>query len=60
MRSDRSAPRGRIQLLEFDSALLRDNLLGDPTRREVAVYLPAGHDGKGLPLLVSYSMEPLK
>jgi S-formylglutathione hydrolase FrmB len=31
---------------------LRGNLLGDPTTREVAVYVPAGSDGAGLPLLV--------
>ncbi|MPZ12217.1 MAG: enterochelin esterase [Kiloniellaceae bacterium] len=52
MRLDRNAPRGRIHSLALDSELLRGNLLGDPTEREVAVYLPAGHDGKGLPLLV--------
>ena len=28
------------------------NLLGDPTDRRVDVYLPAGSDGAGLPLLV--------
>jgi S-formylglutathione hydrolase FrmB len=27
-------------------------MLGDPTRRCVDVYVPAGHDGRGLPLLV--------
>ncbi len=27
-------------------------MLGDPTSRIVDVYVPAGHDGKGLPLLV--------
>ena len=52
MRSARGAPRGSLHVLELDSALLRDNLLGDPTLREVAVYLPAGHNGAGLPLLV--------
>lgn len=52
MRSDRKAPRGSIHRLTFDSALLRGNLLGDPTEREVAVYLPAGCEGTGLPLLV--------
>jgi enterochelin esterase-like enzyme len=57
MRSNRNAPRGTIHRLTLDSALLRGNLLGDPSEREVAVYLPAGPDGKevdgnGLPLLV--------
>jgi hypothetical protein len=32
--------------------LLGSNMLGDPTARAVDVYVPAGHDGKGLPLLV--------
>jgi hypothetical protein len=27
-------------------------MLGDPSARFVDVYLPAGHDGEGLPLLV--------
>src|SRR5438132_4504688 len=31
---------------------LTSNMLGDPSARVVDVYLPAGHDGKGLPLLV--------
>lgn len=52
MRSDRQAPRGTIQTLVLESALLQGNLLGDPTEREIGVYLPAGHNGQGLPLLV--------
>ena len=52
MRSDRGAPRGQLHTLALESQLLRGNLLGDPAGREVVVYLPAGHDGKGLPLLV--------
>ncbi|GAB4372186.1 MAG: alpha/beta hydrolase-fold protein [Kiloniellaceae bacterium] len=52
MRSDRTAPRGTVTTLELDSALLRGNLLGDPARRDVPVYLPHGHSGAGLPLLV--------
>ena len=31
---------------------LGTNILGDPTSRAVDVYIPAGHDGRGLPLLV--------
>ena len=48
----RSAAKGSVQRLFVDSKVLRRNLLGDPPRREVAVYLPAGQDGSGLPLLV--------
>jgi hypothetical protein len=49
------APRGRVATLSIDSAALRGNLLGDPTRRAVAVYLPAGYDDSGddYPLLVA-------
>jgi S-formylglutathione hydrolase FrmB len=35
-----------------ESQILGANLLGDPATRRVDVYLPAGHDGAGLPLLV--------
>src|SRR3546814_16447493 len=52
MRSVRQARRGSLHSLTREAALLRDNLLGDRTRRDVPVYLPAGHDGKDLPLLV--------
>ncbi|MGF1632162.1 MAG: alpha/beta hydrolase-fold protein [Kiloniellaceae bacterium] len=57
MRSDRNAPKGSIHSLVLESKLLRGNLLGDPTTRDVPVYLPAGPagekgDGQGLPLLV--------
>ena len=31
---------------------VKGNLLGDPTDRAVDVYVPAGQDGRGLPLLV--------
>jgi enterochelin esterase-like enzyme len=48
----RSGPQGTVRRLEVDSAALAGNLLGDPTRRVVDVYVPAGHDGAGLPLLV--------
>ena len=37
-------PRGRIETFEIASEALRGNLLGDPTTRTVAVYLPAGYD----------------
>lgn len=45
-------PRGRLESLTVHDRALADNLLADPGHREVAVYLPAGHDGDGLPLLV--------
>jgi hypothetical protein len=34
------------------SQALKSNMLGDPSVRVVDVYVPAGHDGQGLPLLV--------
>ncbi|MGH6948638.1 MAG: alpha/beta hydrolase [Kiloniellales bacterium] len=52
MRKAKSGAQGRLETLILDSKLLGDNLLGDPARRQVAVYLPPGHDGRGLPLLV--------
>jgi len=45
-------PAGSVNRLTIDSEVLRGNILGDPTTRAVDVYLPAGHDGRGLPLLV--------
>jgi len=52
MRSGSTATRGSVQTLWLDSQLLRNNLLGDDTRRRIDVYVPAGHSGAGLPLLV--------
>ena len=48
-------PRGRIETITIESAALAGNLLGDPTTREVAIYLPAGYDAKHreYPLFVS-------
>jgi S-formylglutathione hydrolase FrmB len=45
-------PTGSIGRLVIDSEVLKGNILGDPTARAVDVYVPAGHDGHGLPLLV--------
>ena len=45
-------PMGSVSRLSVDSQALRSNMLGDPSVRVVDVYLPAGHDGQGLPLLV--------
>lgn len=51
MRKTTHAP-GTIHRLMVESKALADNRLGDPTSRIVDVYVPAGHEGKGLPLLV--------
>jgi enterochelin esterase-like enzyme len=52
VRKDRQGPRGAVHTIAIESEALRGNLLGDPTTRDVAVYVPAGSDGAGLPLLV--------
>jgi hypothetical protein len=48
-------PRGRIDAFEIESEHLRANLLGDPPRRTVAVYLPQGYDesDRDYPLFVA-------
>ena len=45
-------PAGTVHRLTLDSEVLAGNLVGAPTRRLVDVYIPHGHDGRGLPLLV--------
>ncbi|MGI9591062.1 MAG: alpha/beta hydrolase [Myxococcota bacterium] len=35
---------GRVERFELDSKLLRGNALGDPSRRDVSVYLPPEYD----------------
>lgn len=40
---------GRVEIHEFDSALLAGNPLGDSPRRRVPVYLPPGYDDAGAP-----------
>jgi hypothetical protein len=52
MRKDQATPAGTIHRLTLDSAVLKGNLLGDPSLRAIDVYVPHGHDGRGLPLLV--------
>ncbi|MCA8933592.1 MAG: enterochelin esterase [Rhodospirillaceae bacterium] len=52
MRPDHTLPRGRVERLTVDCPSLRGNPLDDPWRRAVDVYVPAGHSGAGLPLLV--------
>jgi hypothetical protein len=45
-------PMGTIHRFFVESEALKGNILGDPTARAVDVYVSAGHDGHGLPLLV--------
>jgi S-formylglutathione hydrolase FrmB len=45
-------PMGTVTRLYVASEVLKANILGDPATRAVDVYVPAGHDGRGLPLLV--------
>ena len=52
MRKDYEVPQGTVHSLWIDSQSLKGNFLGDPSRRRVDVYIPAGHDGRDLPLLV--------
>ncbi|HEX3809718.1 MAG TPA: alpha/beta hydrolase-fold protein [Rhizomicrobium sp.] len=52
MRNHEGGARGEVQRLSLDSKVLKGNLLGDPTERIIDVYVPHGHDGRGLPLLV--------
>ena len=37
--------RGRVEVVLHQSRLLADNPLGDPSERELGVYLPPGYDG---------------
>jgi S-formylglutathione hydrolase FrmB len=45
-------PMGSVSRIMVESRALENNMLGDPSRRIVDIYLPAGHDGQELPLLV--------
>jgi hypothetical protein len=47
-----NGPAGVVVRVFIDGKALTNNVLGDPTSRAVDVYLPAGCDGEGLPLLV--------
>jgi enterochelin esterase-like enzyme len=47
-----NTPAGTVHRLTLDSEVLAGNLVDAPTRRVVDVYIPHGHDGRGLPLLV--------
>jgi hypothetical protein len=52
MRRDPSAPAGAIHRRAVASKILKVETLGDPTERLIDIYIPHGHDGRGLPLLV--------
>lgn len=52
MRQSWDHPQGRVETLWLDSRVLKNNILGDQTLRQINVYIPAGHDGSNLPLLV--------
>ncbi|CAM5449925.1 hypothetical protein MAUB1S_07579 [Mycolicibacterium aubagnense] len=53
MRRNRSVPRGQVHRVSLNSGVLKGNLQGDPTQREMDIYTPAGYDGSArLPLLV--------
>lgn len=52
MRRHHATAAGTVHRLWIESEVLKGNMLGDPTRRMIDVYLPHGHDGRGLPLLV--------
>jgi hypothetical protein len=44
---------GSVSRVTIESQALKSNMLRDPSVRVVDVYVPAGHDGQGLPLLVN-------
>lgn len=46
------APAGAVHQITVESQVLRGALAGDPTARRVDVYVPAGREPAGLPLLV--------
>lgn len=45
-------PKGTLHSITVSSEVLKSNMLGDPTEREVQVYVPHGQKAEGLPLLV--------
>src|SRR3954451_1449036 len=47
-----AGPAGSVTRITIASQVLGSNMLGDPSTRDVDVYVPAGHDGRDLPLLV--------
>lgn len=49
-----NALKGRVETITLVSKAIANNVLGDPTKRQVAVYLPEGYDqsDESFPLLV--------
>jgi hypothetical protein len=45
-------PMGSISRVMIESEALKNDMLDDPMVRAMDVYVPAGHDGQALPLLV--------
>lgn len=52
MRRTHDIPAGSLTRLSVHCRSLKGNLLGDPHVRPVDIWVPAGHSGAGLPLLV--------
>ncbi len=52
MRKDRSALPGSVTVLWLNSRAVQNSLTGEETRRRIDLYVPNGHTGAGLPLLV--------
>ena len=52
MRKSQDHLVGTVTTLYVDSQAITNNVLGDPSRRRVDIYVPAGHAGTDLPLLV--------
>ena len=52
MKREPSAPAGAVHRTTIGSKVLVGNPLGDPTDRTIDIYVPHGHDGHGLPVLV--------
>src|SRR4051812_34614558 len=45
-------PTGSVVRMTIESEALKSNMLGDPSVRAVDLYVPSGHAGRALPLLV--------
>ena len=52
MLKNHNTPRGKIETFWIESECLKNNLLEDPVRRRIDIYIPEGHKSTGLPLLV--------
>ncbi|MEA1943597.1 MAG: alpha/beta hydrolase-fold protein [Pseudomonadota bacterium] len=52
MRRHSDIPAGTLNVHTIESRAVANNMLGDPAERRIDVYIPHGHDGSGLPLLV--------